>query len=212
MADIGESCCYSIERWVVRILLIVFLGGSGLVAQHARDSWKVKSFAATPYSLANLPLTSSERQQIYGVVDAATSRYSVPNPRGDKQREVVMSTRVGLIELARNARVQILARGPNPFCGATGNCPIWIFDRQGGQLRPLLEALAAGVIVLETSSKGFHDIAVVQNYSAFDEQYRDFRWNGSEYKQIDCYETKYPRPDEPGGSDRAPRPLIAECP
>jgi hypothetical protein len=196
----------------MRILLFVSLCATALAAQHPRDSWKLKTYAETSLSLADAPLASSERAQIYRVVDEATIRYSVRDAQNDKQREVVMKSLVGSISLALNGSEQVFVRGPNAFCGATGNCPIWIFLRQDGQLRPVLETLSNGLSVQKTSSKGFHDIATGQQYGALDTEYRDYRWSGAEYKQVDCYWTKYPRPDEPGGSSNgAQRPVIAEC-
>ena len=189
-----------------RVILTFLTYGSLAIAQPARDDWKAKRFVTGELtrSLADAPLTARERAQIYRVVDNATNQYSLPDPRKDKQREVVMSSPVGSIELALNGSKQVLVRGPDSFCGTTGNCPIWIFIRQGGQLRLALQSGTNGLIVRKTSSRGFHDLAAGWHWGAFDEQFRVYRWDGARYRQVDCYEANYPQ------SDR--NPIITACP
>jgi len=185
----------------------MLLAGAGMaLAQHPRDSWKLKTFAAAPYSLATAPLTNSERAQIYRVVDDATDRYSLRETRSNKQREVVMSSQLGLIMLALDGSEQVFVRGPNAFCGHSGNCPIWVFVHDGALLRLVLETGGNGLIVRPTSAHGFRDLATAWTFGAFEEQYRDFRWDGSAYKQTDCYSTEYPA----AGNSSGP-PSIVGC-
>jgi hypothetical protein len=175
------------------------------MAQHPRDSWNVKYSAETPYTLADAPLASTEREQVYQALEKEMHG-SYTDADRDRERRDVMSALVGWVALAQNGNKQLLVRGPNPFCGATGNCTTWIFVRRGGEWRPVLREITNRLVVRRSSSQGFHDIATGEHSSAFDQQYRDYRWDGSKYKQTDCYETIYPQPDEPGGP-----PMIADC-
>ena len=190
----------------MRTLLILSLCASALEAQHSRDSWKLKTSAQTPYSLAGAPVSSSERAQIYRVVDGATAQYSIRETQRGKQRELVMNSLVGLITLAVDGSKQVLVRGPNSFCGHSGNCPIWVFVREGARLRLVLEAGGNSLIVRPTSSHGFHELATAWTFGAFETEYRDYRWDGAAYKQTDCYLTQYPE----AGSGSGP-PLIVGC-
>jgi hypothetical protein len=190
----------------MRTLLIFSLCTGALRAQHSRDSWKLKTSAQTPYSLANAPLSSGERAQIYRVVDGATAQYSVRDAQSNKQREAVMSSLVGLIGLALDGSEQVLVRGPNSFCGHSGNCPVWVFVRDGARLRLVLAAGANSLIVRPTSSHGFRDLATEWTFGAFEAEYRDYAWDGIAYKQADCYLTEYPE----AGNSSGP-PTIAAC-
>jgi hypothetical protein len=187
----------------MRTLPIVFLCTSALLAQRTE----------TPaYTLANAPLTGSERAQVYRIVNDAAIQYSVVDADSARQREVVMSSPVEFIMLTRTRSKQVLVRGPNSFCGHSGNCPLWIFVRQHGRLRLVLEAGGSGLGIGKKINNGFHDVSTEWNYGAFDGEHRGYRWNGDEYKQVDCYQTKYPRPDEPGGGGNGHgRPVITAC-
>jgi hypothetical protein len=194
MAAMEESCCYSIERWMMRTLLIVFLFTSALVAERPRDDWKLKPFdweSHLTHSLAEAPLTANERDQIYRIVDE-----DVHDSFGDaeraEERKAVMSFRVGSVALARNGSEQILVRGTGAFCGGTGNCSMWIFVRHDPELRLALGTEGQVLIVRNSFTQGFHDIAVGLHDSAFMMDYTVYRWDSFTYKQADCYAAIFP--------------------
>jgi hypothetical protein len=171
----------------MRTLLIVFLWTSALVAQHPRDSWKLKPFdleAHLTHPLADAPLTTGERDQIYRAIESSGA--------DSADRDAIMDFRVGAISLAKNGSEQILVRGTKYFCGATGNCSMWIFARQAGKLRLVLGTEGQGLIVQATFRRGFRDIAIVLHESATSHLFTDYRWDGVAYKPVDCYETQYP--------------------
>ncbi len=113
---------------------------------------------------------------------------------------------VGSIALARNRSDEIVVRGTKEFCGATGNCSRWIFVRKNGQLRLALATIGQVLIARGSFNRGLRDIAVGLHGSAFIRQYTQYRWNGTGYKQADCYSTEYP-------IDRTPnqQPTIVGC-
>ena len=184
-------------------------------AQIQRDSWKLKAFdldAHLTHSLADAPLTSAERAQIYRVIDNQNMHDSYSDAQRDQERAMVMSTRVGSVTLAEDGSEQVVAEGPADFCGAGGQCAIWIFVRQNGQLQLALQATGATFIVRKGTSRGFHDIATGTNFSAWDTEYNDYRWNGRKFVQVDCYWTRYPRPDDVSGpGSGGQHPVIERC-
>jgi hypothetical protein len=199
----------------LRICLIAAgLCGRTATAQHSRDSWKQTGFVleSLTHSLADAPLSSSERAQIHRVVDGdGVKTFSFADVEKDKEREAVMSARVGFIALAENGSKQIVVMGPSLLCGVA-NCPIWIFIRRGENLSLALDGDGVLLTVLQASRKGFHDVTTGGHLSGFDTVYRDYRWNGSKYMQTDCYLTSYSRPDEPGGNAGFNQPpTIHEC-
>jgi hypothetical protein len=171
----------------MRTLLIVFLWCSTLIAQHPRDSWKLKPFdleAHLTHTLADAPLSDNERVEISNTL-AET----------EDDRQAIMSFRVGSIPLALDGSQQILVRANGSFCGATGNCSMWIFVRKAGRWRLALGTEGQLLMPRSSSRLGFHDIAIGLHDSAFIEQYAEYRWDGIAYKEVDCYETVHPMED-----------------
>jgi len=179
------------------------------MAQHPRDDWKLKPFdleARFTHSLANAPLTSAERDQIYRIVDSDVHN-AFSDAQREEERKAIMNFRVGSVALARNGSKQILVRGTDSFCGATGNCSMWIFVRRAAQLRLALGTEGQLLIVRDSFTQGFRDIAIGLHDSAFVEQYTVYGWDRVGYKQVDCYSRITPISD-----DTSPRrPFIEGC-
>ena len=164
-------------------LLTAVLCQGPATAQHSHDSWKQKSFdsGSLNHSLADVPLSGSERAQIFRVIDERGVKTSMfTDVEKDKERKTVMGARVGSIALAQNGSRQIVVEGPSLLCGAA-NCPIWIFSRRDGHLHLALDGDGVSLIVQKASSKGFHDVATAIHFSAIETEYRDYRWDGSKY-------------------------------
>jgi hypothetical protein len=115
-----------------------------------------------------------------------------------------MSARAGFIGLANDGSQQLLVQGPRLFCGANGNCSYWVFIRQRGQLRLILDA-AGAFLVRNTSSHDFRDVATSWHMSAYEAVYTDYRWDGTRYAKADCYTSKWDR-DYP-----VETPVISGC-
>jgi hypothetical protein len=200
-------------RVIPPLCLLAVLCGRVAAAQSSRDDWKRlrSSFdlqAHLTHSLADAPLTSEERAQIYGVIDNKTIHDSFTDEQRDEERETVLSARVGWIVLAEDGSQQVLVQGPTSFCGATGNCSIWVFIRYHGELRPALQAGAGVLIVRKTSSHGFRDVATGWHMSAAEEVFTVYRWNSTKYEQVDCYSAKF----DPMNSSAGNLPVITDCP
>jgi hypothetical protein len=194
------------------LILATLLFAAVAAGQHRRDSWKLKPVdldARTNPTLADAPLTDTERARIFQAIEKEQGE---PSSRSDReeQRQAIMNFLVAPISLAQDGSKQIVVRGSKDYCGATGNCSMWIFVvdfvRQGGGLRVALSAEGQILIVPKTFTLGFHDITIGLHDSATEELYGDFRWDGVSYRQVDCYLTQYPI-DGP----RPARPKIVSC-
>jgi hypothetical protein len=196
------------RRFIPVMCLLMVLSGGVAVAQSSRDDWKPGSTyrvsAKLVYSLANAPLTTVERQQIYRLLDNETVHDSFTDAQRDQERETVMDARIGFIELAEGGGQQVLVQGPSLFCGASGNCRYLVFIRQRERLRPVLDA-GGDFVVRKTSSHGFHDVVTSWHMSAYEQLINVYHWNGTEYRGADCYSVNRDRdnPDKP--------PMIAGC-
>ena len=170
-----------------------------------RGDWQQPSFdleAHLDHTLANAPFTSGERAQIYQVIE----KFSVTEKQKEEP-ETLMSARVGSIGLAADGSQQILVQGPYAaFCGASGNCPMWIFTvERVGQFRLALETFGNAVILRNTFSHGFRDFATSSHMSAYEQYFSVYRWNGTRYDQVDCYKAT-------SDSNNSSPPVIADCP
>jgi hypothetical protein len=196
-------------------MLGVFLCTSIAAAQPQRNSWKLKPFALEPHlthSLADVPLSISAREQIYRAVDNKGIHESFTDQQREQERQIVMSSRAGSIVLAWDGSDQVFVEGPPGLCGARTQC-IRIFVHQGEQLHLVFDSSATAFHVQTSSHNGFHDIGTATIWSAWETEYRDYRWNGARYRQADCYWTIYPRTGDGGGhGNTADVPAIADCP
>ncbi len=196
------------RRFSPTICLLIVLSGGVAAGQNSRDDWKPGSTchvnANLVYSLANAPLTTEERQQIYRLLDNETVHDSFTDAQRDEERETVMDARIGFIELAEGGGQQVLVQGPRLFCGASGNCRHLVFTRQRERLRLVLDA-GGDFVLRKTSSHGFHDVVTSWHMSAYEQLINVYRWDGTEYKQADCYSVNRDRDnlDKP--------PMIAGC-
>jgi hypothetical protein len=196
-------------RTTLRLYCLACLFCGVVAAQNPRDDWKQQSSfdleSHLTHSLADAPFTSRDRAQVYRVIDNKTIHDSFTDSQRKEEQESVMSSRVGSIGIAQDSSHQILVQGPKLFCGAGGNCPIWIFIRRGGQLQLALEAGAAVVVLRGAFSYGFRELALGWHMSAEEERFSVFRWNGSRYDRVDCYRAKFDL------NNRAAPPAISDC-
>jgi len=174
---------------------------------NSRDDWKQTATSfdleANTYALADAPLTNGEREQIFQVI----ANFAVAQKQKE-ERETLMGARVGPIGLAEDGSQQVLVRGPYAaFCGASGNCPMWIFIRSSGQLRLALEMFGNAVILRSSSGHGFRDFATASHWSAYEEYFSVYRWNGTKYDPVDCYKATF----DPNDSNGSSPPVIEDC-
>lgn len=191
----------------MRWLIIAFLCSGSLVAQYARDDWKSKPFdweEHLTHTLADAALTGAEREQIYRIVDSEVHN-SFNDAERAEERKAILKFQFGSIALARDGGPQILVRETASFCGATGNCSMWIVARHGPELRLALGTEGQVLIVRSSLTQGFHDIAVGLHESAFWRDYTVYRWGSFGYERVDCYAAIFPI----DGS--SPIPAIQSC-
>jgi hypothetical protein len=193
------------------VCLLAVLGGIAAPAQRFREDWRhldgssLDREAHLDHSLGDAPLTSEERAQIYQVIDDKTVHDSFTDGQQDEERESVMSARVGSIVLAKDGSQQVVVQGPGLFCGANGNCSIWIFVRRHGSLQLALETGGGAFIVRSTSNHGYRDVATGWHMSSDEERFNVYSWNGIKYQLVDCYTAKFDQ------ENRGKPPVIAEC-
>jgi hypothetical protein len=161
--------------------------------RHFIDPW-----TDLTHSLRNAPLSETERADIYRVVDE-TAHDSFPESERAKERDTVLSAPVADVMVTAKGPAQVLVRSPELFCGAA-NCTLWLFLRESGHLRQILETSGTGLEIRNVTSHGFHDLVAGSHMSAFEQDYTLYRWDGRKYGPIDSYACRFNR-------ESADRPL-----
>lgn len=148
------------------------------------------------YALKDAPVSAGDREEFYQAIGETVR----------DERDAIMDFRLGFISLTDDKRGDILVQGTKRFCGATGNCTMWVFVRVHGELQLALKKIGQFLIPEKSGDRGFRDIAIGMHDSATSQQYEEYRWNGTLYKRTDCYRTEY-QIEGPSGK----QPTIVGC-
>jgi hypothetical protein len=101
---------------------------------------------------------------------------------GDDREEILEQSTVERKRLGPGVRISLIVRGGGLLCGATGNCPIWIFDPRGGEL--LLEAGGDDMKLKSAIHEGMYDLEFPWNYSYCDGDIAHYRFDGKRYRLV----------------------------
>jgi hypothetical protein len=179
-----------VARLLIRSVCALFwCFATAAQTQNFIDPW-----ADLTRSLRDAPLSETERADIYRVVDDRIAHDSFAESERAKERETVLSSLVGDGRMAGSGPAQVLVRSPQLFCGVA-NCTLWLFVRESGHLRLILETIGTGLGVRSAVSKGFHDLSSGVHMSAFEQDYTIYRWNGRKYVPTDSYVCRFDRED-----------------
>jgi hypothetical protein len=179
-------------RSILVLLCLSLVSPYDLKSQsRVRDDWRYVGHgfdleAHLTRSLRDAPLKEKDRQQIYRMIDDKTIHDSYAANERDEERRTVFSSRVGFVSLAEHDAYQMIVRGPQKFCGATGNCSIYIFVRHEGEWQLALETGGNTLIIEKSVSQGLHDIATYWHMNAAEGRIAVYRFKGRKYEQIDC--------------------------
>jgi hypothetical protein len=86
--------------------------------------------------------------------------------------------------------------GRGCMAGVT-NRSILLYSRSGSTWRKVLDATGNGMYTLPSRSQGWRDLEVVQHVNAFIGTYLIYRFDGLEYKPVDCVEVDRTRGGPP---------------
>jgi hypothetical protein len=111
------------------------------------------------------------------------------DPQADWERERVGELRFRRVSLSGSDNDSIIVRSiSRQDCGATGNCPVWVFRGAAQELEPVLsDAWVDSVRLAETAERGVRDLVLSANKSAASSTITVFAFNGKSYVQKQCY-------------------------
>lgn len=94
------------------------------------------------------------------------------------------------------------------FCGATGNCSVWVYRRTNNEFKQLLKAdTIANLSAAKTKSNGYVDIVISTHSGAYETYIYTNKFNGNDYREAGCIIRSY---ISDNGS-RLKRPRIKRC-
>lgn len=107
-------------------------------------------------------------------------------PSEEELQRAVLDTRVKLIDLDGDGIPEIVAQGMVD-CGATGNCPFWVFRQSKHRYKLILEG-EAQTFTIQRSSKGrFPDIVLSRHGSATSGDIAPYEYHEGTYHRMGCY-------------------------
>jgi hypothetical protein len=173
----------ALKMLIASALIHPFMAG-----QKATDEWDgdVKAAELRPRletTLEKAPLTKRQHADIVGTLadKTFTESYSAEDlPAAKLQLE---KTSLGMHVAGDRVPFIVLEGAPGELrCGATGNCPIWIFRPRGQGFGLVLEAVGWGLIVHKKTSYGLPNLAVTAHVSATETSYLVYQFDGSQYR------------------------------
>jgi len=98
----------------------------------------------------------------------------------------VLDTRVALIDLNHDGVPEVVAQGMLN-CGATGNCPFWIFQKTKAGYELLLDGEAQMFTVQKSKPNGFCEIVLSTHGSSSSGSLVNYRYVEGVYQEAGCY-------------------------
>ncbi|HLM82590.1 MAG TPA: hypothetical protein VK302_18450 [Terriglobales bacterium] len=113
-------------------------------------------------------------------------------------REAAAKTRIKAVDLGGKSAGEFAAQGvgvgPTPprLCSPTGNCEFWVFRQNGDKYSVILHRTATQSFTIQpTITNGFHDLVLNQHGSAFEQGLTLYRFDGSRYRFVACYDANW---------------------
>lgn len=94
------------------------------------------------------------------------------------------------------------------FCGATGNCSVWVYRKTNSGFKQLLKAdTIANLSAAKTKSNGYVDIVLSTHSGAYETYIYTHKFNGNEYREAGCIVRSYIS----ANGSRLKNPRIKKC-
>ncbi len=214
----------SMKHAVIAIVLLVFAATS-LVGQNANEQpraalfhWDYKQaqelFSQQSVSKSK-DLSPQERAALTSAIAAQLRPHMTDLEIGSERelREVAAATRIKLIDLDGDGIPEIMAQeiGLKAGCGATGNCPFWIFQRSKSGYSVLLHRQAQTFTIQPTKTNGFHDLVLGLHTSATEAELTEYRFDGVAYRRAACYDANWTYLGKDGEYHDLKEPRITTC-
>lgn len=171
------------------------------VSAHFQWNWKDSRELPAEQSLRNAKIPYRQRKAIAQAIGdhlrpmcLGPEKYCVAVPASSigeitsevELQEAVLDTRIALIDLNDDGVPEVVAQGMLN-CGATGNCPFWIFGKTKVGYDLLLDGEAQMFTVRKSRTNEFHGIVLSTHGSSSSGGLVDYHYGEGVYQEAGCY-------------------------
>jgi hypothetical protein len=206
--------------------MVVFASAQNPAPQAPKSGhfyWSARKAQELDYNrtIRNSPdLNPVERTALLKTV-AALIRPFMADLEIDSERElqkIAADTRIELIDLNGDGIPEVIAQafGIKAGCGATGNCPIWVFMKTANGYKLLFDTRKANEIggelitVEENRTNGFKDLVFAAHDSASEKTLFVYRYRNGLYRESACYGANWLSTTN-GEFQMLRQPVITKC-
>jgi len=159
--------------------------------EHFHWDWKNWQELSAEQSLRSVRLTNQRRKAIaIAIADQIRPMMADLEIRSEEElQKAALDTRVKMIDLNGDGAPEVIAQA-TVSCGATGNCPFWVFMKARRGYELLLEG-EAQTFTIQRSGTGFADIVLSRHGSAYSGDLAHYRYDGGVYRRVGCYDYEW---------------------
>jgi hypothetical protein len=127
-------------------------------------------------------------------------------------RDLEGKTRVQLADLNGDGVPEVIFQGSgSEFCGGSGNCSFFIFEKSSHGYRKLLDVPGIQRIAIDPkASEGYRDLFLTVHDSAYEQTIFQYRFKSGKYRKANCYQADWEDSNHPERILKTP--VIALCP
>ena len=139
-------------------------------------------------SLVAAPLSNADKRRLRNAIQGLLTGEDVTQVAPEQLEKLINETRVKAVDLNGDGVPEVMAQpiGGEAGCGATGNCPFWIFKKQGNSYLPILKFHSQVFAVQQHKSNGYRDILLGAHDSATTRHLVLFRFERGAYVESRC--------------------------
>jgi hypothetical protein len=194
-----------IHRKLLLALLILFLVAPAS-SQSRTEVHAVRAVLRQGKELPHYPtiatskgISADQRKQLVALIVAEIR----PDAEVDgitsqrEQRKLALGTRVKLADLNGDGTPEVILQAWDikAGCGATGNCPAWVFQQDGKNLRKIFDSGSfQRLAVTSETHEGFRDIALIAHESASEQSITFYQFRKGKYKEGRCFDANWMNP------------------
>jgi hypothetical protein len=201
----------SLHFRLVGAIVLVLVANSATMAQSFKWNWRQSRELSADRALRNSNLTSREKKSLAVIIADALRPEMAEDPEIQSEaelQEAALNTRILVTDLNRDRHPEVVAQGM-AGCGATGNCPFWVFQKVDDTYKLLLDGYGQTFTLQPNYTMGFPDIVIGTRDSASEVGLTLYRYDHGNYHDVSCYDATWTAEDNP--SRRLAEPHIIPC-
>jgi hypothetical protein len=198
------------SRFLIAVLVLVIVSDAQ-VPDPGEFHWDAHQWQELSWkqSISRRDLPAAQKSKLIDAIVLEIREYG-EGISDTKLRDIAAETRIAFLDLSGHGRNEVIAQGG--ACSPTGNCAFWVLQRKRDAYHVILSADSKQTFTVQpTKTNGFHDLVLGMHGSAFDAGLTLYKFDGSEYRDVDCYEARWEVPDEKGEFHHLKEPRITLC-